>query len=305
MDCLRSLYFQELESREVNIDHAADNTCGWLLRHDHFRKWLGAQKSLLWIKGKPGSGKSTLMKHTLRNIDKCLPSNSKDTLQFSFFFHARGSELQRTRIGLFRSLLYQILDTIPSSVPALVETFQKRSKASGSQIRWELGELQDFLASALQNALQQYNIQIFVDALDECGESEAVRLAEDFHRLLENAPNSGMTLGICFSCRHYPIVDVLAGITICVEDENFRDIESYTHNRLCLLGINESPFAQILVEKASGVFQWVSLVIDQIIRLKRQRGGTQKEVEAKIKEVPSDLQVRPVRAFFPCSSRYI
>jgi ABC-type molybdenum transport system ATPase subunit/photorepair protein PhrA len=48
------------------------------------------------IKGKPGSGKSTLMKYAK---DALPPIYRTDTLVFSFFFHRRGHELQELRLA--------------------------------------------------------------------------------------------------------------------------------------------------------------------------------------------------------------
>ena len=291
MDCLESLAFEELESREINIENASESTCSWVLHHQCFQRWREQHRSLLWIKGKPGSGKSTLIKHISQNINVENTKNPAAAFTLSFFFHARGSDLQKTRLGLFRSLLYQTLDNFPGSAPRMLKTFNKRFKVTRSNPAWEPGELKEFLMEALRNVLGHHSIRILVDALDECGESEAVKLAEDFHEILQTASSSDGALNICFSCRHYPIVDILAGLTICVEDENFQDIEAYTYNRLEVLGIKDISIAQTLVDKAAGVFQWVSLVINQIVRLKRQRGGTQKDIQTRIKVVPSDLQV--------------
>ena len=78
LDCLRSLCFREMELRLQNICSSLDQTCEWLFGRHEYDSWINAESSsekqaevpgLLWIKGKPGAGKSTLMKTILKVID--------------------------------------------------------------------------------------------------------------------------------------------------------------------------------------------------------------------------------------------
>src|SRR2546421_2677588 len=78
-----------------------------------------------------------------------------------------------------------------------------------------------------QRAPESYSIRIYVDALDECGDGVARELVEYFPRLTSKA-----TLHICFSCRHYPIMTLEHGLTVCVEDGNHHDIVIYVRGKL-------------------------------------------------------------------------
>lgn len=73
--------------------------------------WIDKERELLWIKGKPGAGKSTLMAF----IYKAFQENSllKQSLSLDFFFHGRGTALQKTPTGMFRSLLRQLYAKVP------------------------------------------------------------------------------------------------------------------------------------------------------------------------------------------------
>src|SRR4051812_33371683 len=56
-----------MDTRQAVIENAEANTCGWLFQGSRYQDWLDSQqlkrsRGLLWIKGKPGSGKPTLMK---------------------------------------------------------------------------------------------------------------------------------------------------------------------------------------------------------------------------------------------------
>ncbi|KAK2471435.1 hypothetical protein H9L39_17666 [Fusarium oxysporum f. sp. albedinis] len=189
-----------MENRYNDIDPAAEGTCKWLLRHDNYRDWTTCDRGLLWIKGKPGSGKSTLLRYAV--CDAILTSSIGDrALVLSFFFHGRGAELQRTPLGFFRSLLHQLLRHVPDALPDLVTAFQQRCKNMGEpdkKWQWHLREIQSFFKSSLPKVLKDHSIWLFVDALDECGEENAIDLVEQFKSLLRELPFTDSKIHICF-----------------------------------------------------------------------------------------------------------
>lgn len=79
-------------------------TCRWISRHHVYTRWASCDRALLWIKGKPGSGKSTLLRYILNDV-AATRGIGNDALILPFFFHGRGTEMQRTPLGLFRPLL--------------------------------------------------------------------------------------------------------------------------------------------------------------------------------------------------------
>lgn len=193
-----------MDNRSKDIDDAAQGTCEWLLRHDTYRSWVICDQDLLWIKGKPGSGKSTLLRYALKNV--MVASNiGGNALVLSFFFHGRGAELQRTPLGLFRSLLHQLLSRVPAASPDLVATFQQRRKTigePGEKWQWHVRELQDFFRSSLLKVLENRSVWLIIDALDECGERNAVDLIGNFKTLLQGLPSpDDSQLRICLTCR--------------------------------------------------------------------------------------------------------
>src|SRR5690606_38429037 len=118
--CLYSLAFPQIDSRYHDISNAVEGSYGWLLRNQAYSSWAGSHRSLLWIKGKPGSGKSTLLKYALASRTD-LPSAKANDVVLSFFFHGRGDELQRTPLGMVRSLLHQIMTQYPDVLSDMVE----------------------------------------------------------------------------------------------------------------------------------------------------------------------------------------
>ena len=96
------LLFHAIDSRYLTVKAAHAKTCRWLLQEPKYKDWLDASKvlsyhGLLWIKGKPGSGKSTLMKFIVTDTRKRKVAD----LVISFFFNARGEELEKSTLGMY------------------------------------------------------------------------------------------------------------------------------------------------------------------------------------------------------------
>ncbi len=69
-DLLVSLHFPMIQARHEKVETAHANTYEWIYRQPipgepkpmRFVEWLEQRNGIFWIHGKPGSGKSTLMK---------------------------------------------------------------------------------------------------------------------------------------------------------------------------------------------------------------------------------------------------
>ena len=105
-----------------DISDPVDKSCEWLSKHPNYLEWLNRLHGLLWIKGKPGAGKSTLVRHLLATDKQA----KHEMVVASFFFHARGSVLQKSPLGLFRSLLHQILQQAPGLLSTFSSAFGKK-----------------------------------------------------------------------------------------------------------------------------------------------------------------------------------
>ncbi|RTE69552.1 hypothetical protein BHE90_016067 [Fusarium euwallaceae] len=291
-ECLRSLAFPEMDSRCYDIDAAAKGTCEWLLRHKTYESWASCDRGLLWIKGKPGSGKSTLLWNVLNDVTPRLKTG-EGVLILSFFFHGRGSELQKTPFGLFRSLHHQLLLKVSEALTDLMATFQKRCETvgkPGEKWQWHQRELQRFFELSLPRVLETRPVWLFVDALDECGEENAVKLAEEFKSLVQGLPHSGFRqFHICFTCRHYPILDLDVVFEICVEEENKEDISTFVQDMLSSFQKRtSSTIPDLITNRADGVFLWAWLVVKQVLKLDREGIALQK-IEDEIDSIPQQL----------------
>lgn len=96
---LDTFKFDQMDSRKTTIKKAQKKTCFWFLGHPCYEAWLDPAElaqhhGFLWISGKPGAGKSTIMKFAYSNAkDK---ARHKHAIIASFFFNARGDFLEKS-----------------------------------------------------------------------------------------------------------------------------------------------------------------------------------------------------------------
>ena len=142
--CLQSLYFAEMYWRRNDVADPVPSTCAWLLEHPKYCDWLGQGHGMLWIKGKPGAGKSTVLKYALETAER---ETKKDIIFASFFFHGRGAPMQKNVVGLIRSLLHQILQRNRDLLSKLTYLYKNRCETEGDFAEkwdWDKKQLQSF-----------------------------------------------------------------------------------------------------------------------------------------------------------------
>lgn len=289
-DCLQTLSFPEIEARWHNIDTALETTCTWLFKHPNFLDWinrkaLDVHSGLLWIKGKPGAGKSTLMKQALQYTEQRLSSGSYAIL--GFFFNARGSALERTPLGLFRSLLHQLLRQDRSLVREFLPKCKEKRVAHGSGWEWHLRELQDLFGFAVTRS-KGYPIYVLIDALDECDESSVRQVVSFLTSSLDSARSAGSKLSIRLASRHYPNISVPRKLEIWLDGRNNNDIQTYVHAKLRIETDEDEELGWRVIEKASGVFLWVKIVVDMLVEAKDD-GETMKRMREILEQCPPEL----------------
>lgn len=209
-----------------------------------------------------------------------------ENIIIAFFFNARGDTLEKSTAGLYRSLLFQLLDEFPDLQAVLDDTtlIPRRQKSCPS-----VDVLQELLRNVI-SGLGQRCLTCFIDALDECDEEQVRQMVVFFEDLSEEAIGSNVHLSICFSSRHYPHIDVRNGLKLVLEDQpgHQEDMEKYVKS---YLRAGNGPYvdrvrAQIL-ERAGGVFIWVVLVVELLN--KEFTRGRMFAVEKRLQEIPSKL----------------
>ncbi|PMB72191.1 putative ankyrin repeat protein [Beauveria bassiana] len=290
------LEFEQIHARRSSIKPKYSTTCRWLLAHPDYLDWQDPKQAVkhhgfLWIRGGPGTGKSTIMNFAYKEA-----TTHKDVVVISFFFNARGERLERSTHGMYRSLLSQLLNTLPNLLSIFDAPEHKEflddfytALLSHQNPMWQIVVLQDLLRSALTK-LGQTPLAIFVDALDECSSDQVEELVEYFEALGEEAERNGLRLNICFSSRYYPYIDIQYGLKIKLEaqDGHEEDIAMYIRNKLRIGASKTAEEIKTGMQaKAKGIFMWVVLVVD-ILKAEYQ-GGRIFEVRKRLAALPAEL----------------
>lgn len=126
---LQALFFQEMHDRLDQVTDASPGTCAWIVEDPEYRRWHSSCGELIWIKGRPGTGKSILMKYAWKHMLQAATSETPTTA--SFFCFGTGTDLQKTPSGIFRGLLHQILLQAPKLRDKFEEEFQASCKVKG------------------------------------------------------------------------------------------------------------------------------------------------------------------------------
>jgi hypothetical protein len=266
---LESLWFPSINARYQDVKIPAKQTCDWLFEHELYLDWLNDRKpwdhrGFLWLKGKPGAGKSVLMKEAFRRA-------SSQYMTAAFFFSAKGDELQHSPVGLFRSLLYQLLPQSRHHLRQFSDRHIERSRGGEetSAGHWREPELQAIFQDIYRQTRSLRTI-IFIDALDEC-DGDKIRSLSYFWRqvTLESRRSLGYGLSVCISSRHFPTVTLSNSPEIIVEHHNEQDIDVYVDQRLRIgMAVYEPQWLRIkrkIMGRSAGVFLWVVLVVDDVL----------------------------------------
>ncbi|PNP74436.1 hypothetical protein FNYG_12223 [Fusarium nygamai] len=176
-------------------------------------------------------------------------------LTVSFFFNARGELLEKSVLGMYWSLLLQLLEGFPD----LQRILDDPDLISRNQVACPpLNVLKDLFRSAV-SFLEKRNLTCFVDALDECDEQQVKDMVDFFEELAEQQGQDG----------------------------HIEDLKSYINNHLRIQDpalVDE--LKQMMLDKAAGVFLWVALVVD-ILNEEDRRGRL--ALRRRLQGVPSEL----------------
>ncbi|KAK4443976.1 hypothetical protein QBC34DRAFT_498684 [Podospora aff. communis PSN243] len=261
-------------AQEVETGSAADDE----LVQEH--------NGVLWVKGNPGTGKSTLMKHTL---EECRKTFENHTI-IAHFFNARGDPLEKTQLGLLRSLVWQLVDKEPVRKSVLLSRYKEKKQKQG-EVKWRESELREFLASEVRRSRQK-PLALLIDALDECDEDHVREVVTFLETLVVEAKEAKTKLSICLASRTYPNISMTrfssGELKLDAADGHLNDILEYVGAYLNKeLRENDPLIVSTVQRKASGVFMWAVLVVAILNEIIDE--GRAEDVQKKLREVPKEL----------------
>lgn len=289
---LDSLTFDRWDARIRGLSTALDDTCQWLVAHTTFQLWLdpqhGAQHGgFLWLKGKPGSGKSTVMKEGVTWTKRAFPQHVVAT----YFFNARSPhELEKSSLGVYRLLTHQLLARWPEGLGLFTQMFSSKVRNGKMVEEWRVTELYNFWFEYVTHPGLP-PLTMFVDALDEGKEDDVRSMIDNLVDLTRRSRSVDNVIRICLSSRHYPNITIDKCVSIVLEEqyEHRQDIELYVSEKL--RGNFKSPMQDLrrqVLDCSNGVFLWVVLVVPILNRL-CDNGYTAKMRAKQLERVPPGL----------------
>ncbi|KAF8855876.1 hypothetical protein BDZ45DRAFT_595017, partial [Acephala macrosclerotiorum] len=316
---LQQLAFPNMTDRIEEVAEAHARTYEWIFSDSssicpsrtwsNFVEWLKDGNGIYWINGKAASGKSTLMRYILRHprTMELLTSWAQPLKVNSaaFFFWNSGTADQRSQIGFLRSLLYEVLHQHRELIPVILPwqwareyfTLPRESNINPRTNPWTSKRLMQALNLLAREDIVPIKLFLLVDGLDEY-DGDPEELANIFRGLTTLSKSN---IKVCLSSR--PLVAFKDAFSsspgLRLQDLTQQDIKHYVSDKLT----NHARFQQLfvreprrapalineIVAKAEGVFLWVKLVVQSLLRGIGNRDGIA-DLQKRLSLLPSDLE---------------
>jgi hypothetical protein len=316
-----SLGQRSANPRFDDVRDAAVDTFNWILDDPDallekeprlelsFVEWLRMGNDVFHIAGKPGSGKSTLMKFLVRHEKTKVYlgewAAGKKLCFASFFFWKPGTECQNSLPGLLRGLLHSILAGVPELIPilfpsqwdpthVLAKAFRRRDISND--------EVSTAFEHLIQNSavLNDHRFCFFIDGLDEFDEQNCDLSHHGLARKLRQwASSSSGSIKICLSSRELQAFEIFPiSQKIRLHNLTFQDVRNLVSRSLSeneafqkLRSANPdecTEFISQISNDASGVFLSVILLLASINKA-LDNGDSIVKLQTILQKIPKDL----------------
>ncbi|KAH9047977.1 ankyrin repeat-containing domain protein [Lactarius deliciosus] len=281
----------------IGLRDLHEETATWFLEGHIFQEWHSAG-SLLWIHGKPGSGKSILCSAIIQRILSLCHGERASVAYFYFDFR---DENKKHRHNLLPSLLIQFA----AHSIFCCDMMSRVYSAHGKGTRQPSDDVLINCLTDMLSATTQHPIYIILDALDECPNTFGVRSPRDrVLSLVKGLLDLDLSnLHICVTSR--PEVDIrirlepLTSRRVSLHDQagHKEDIAKYISREVDVLADHKrwregdkELVIETLSEKADGMFRWVYCQLEMLRLCLRSR------VRHFINELPDSLDETYERA---------
>ncbi|KAI8931988.1 hypothetical protein NX059_010884 [Plenodomus lindquistii] len=298
--------FPELNHRFKKVEEAYKETFEWIFREPpggkwaNFQVWLESEdQPFYWITGKPAAGKSTLLKfinqdpRTKEYLTRW--SGDKTLVQTAFYFWNSGTQMEMSEEAMIRTLLHGALSDNPelwaTLFPSKMEEFLLFTDPWGQSLTYE--DVNRAFELLVDGAGERYSLFLLIDGLDEFG-GQHEGLVTRIKSL--QSPH----VKVCFSSRSWTVFeDGFRNLPrLRLEDVTYNDIRHYVTDRFQQNeGFKdrrkETPqhaddLINAITERAQGVFLWVRLVSDSLLK-GLTAGEHLEELHERLETVPKDL----------------
>ncbi|RYC58805.1 hypothetical protein CHU98_g7404 [Xylaria longipes] len=298
---LSTLQFDTRPVRHDSIPEAHVSTFKWIFE-SRFSKWLRDGDGIFWITGKPGSGKSTLMKfiadHEISNKIANEWAAPKPVVIACHYFWNPGTEMQRSQQGLLRTLLFDIFRQCPTLLPLVCPKRWEMAHTVDSDYDtvWTIPELSACLQEIADQNDSTVRFCLFIDGLDEFS-GDCVDLCQALQSL-----SKSRHIKLSVSSRPWNVFQDFFGqnpsTTLSIHELTWEDIRRFAQSRLEIhprwetCSISDEDQHQLIHEiadKAEGVFLWAFLVT-RSLREGLSNDDTMTDLQRRLRSLPTDLE---------------
>ncbi|KAH8886231.1 hypothetical protein GQ53DRAFT_695000 [Thozetella sp. PMI_491] len=252
----------------------------WLLQKPVFQEWRDAYASkLMWLRGRPGSGKSFLAGNVVNHL-------REQERNVSTFFFSSQSENKSTASAFLRTMAYQMAILHPEMLNVICDIFDRKDsvldKVDHNAI-WR----QVFFSGILKTKLDRPQYWI-IDAMDECkASSDLINFltkAQEFWPLCifvtsRNSFESSINITT-------PGLEVLS-ISIS-DEESSNDIGLFLQTNIAFLPAPtpeaKQEMADRILERSRGCFLWANLILTEL-----RQAQTASEIQMVLASNPTDM----------------
>ncbi len=160
-----------VNTRRDQILPPAPGTCEWLYSHPAFGFWE-AEGGVLWIRGKPGSGKSTLVKRIVAGVQPQMSS----VVTGAWFYSVKLESTQRSHHVLMKTLLHSFLCRDPEDFYKHIDLYRKIRTPEATL--WTQHDLEMFLRR-ISTSPRDTSLIAVIDALDESEDGAESEVSRD------------------------------------------------------------------------------------------------------------------------------
>ena len=293
---LDSLRYPLIKERESHIHDASQHTFTWLYEPDiGFQQWLETGDDIFWIKGKPGSGKSTLIKwlYSQPQTMTALRAWAKDEnlITASHYFWNPGTDIQKSQIGLLRALLYDVFRAAPNLIQSTIPTDPSQDI---NVVHWTPSKLLKAFGGLQKNQQSRAKFCFFIDGLDEYV-GDHVEFTDCLFALA-----ASHNIKLCVSSRPWQVFELSFETSpkLTLEDHTNKDIERFVSDRLqnhrfFMAAQQRNPkcheLVQEIIERSKGVFLWVFFVVNSLLR-GLPNADSIDDLFERLRELPTELE---------------
>lgn len=306
---MKRLSFSEMLQRQESIHDNYEGTFQWIYHPprdvdrpwDDFSTWLTEGRGIYWITGKAGSGKSTLMRmlHQINRTRDLLRiwCNRSPLITASFFFWNSGSKMQMSQEGLLRSALLQIIEQRiqQGDCDTLIGKLVVFTMTLSSSQDVDFKDLLQLFRLVVEDGGSSVKFFLILDGLDE--------FDGDKSKLISLVHTLGMYdhVKLCISSRPWIVFEdgFRQQPSLVLQHLSHHDILLYVKENLTREPsfrelswadpLNASELIRSITRKASGVFLWVVLAVDSLVKGLAD-GDRVKDLEARLEEIPEELE---------------